>query len=373
MNQIMDRTIVDFLHATKRAKGSDLHLSVGLPPSVRVDGVIKRMEFNALTEDDVADLVTSVLNDGQRAKLQENLELDFALNIDTVGRFRGNIHFNRGAMEAVFRLIEQDIPELSTLGHKRSVEQLCSLKEGLVLITGTAGSGKSSTLASMMQRISETRHGVLITVEDPIEFLLDHGKCVVKQREVGLDTHSFAKALKYALRQDPDVIMISELRDIETIQAAVTAAETGHLVLATLHTIDAPRSLGRLIDAFPAIQQSQIVAQLANSLKAVVSQKLVTPKRGEGRILVEELMLMNQSIRTCLRDRKLEQIQGLMEIAQGEGMFTIDHHLVELLKKDKITLDVAYEVCRDETLIDDYIEKKNRAKRLAQEAAERKN
>lgn len=356
----MERTIVDFLHATIRAKGSDLHLSVDLPPSVRVDGEVKRMEFDKLTKETVSDLVMSVLNDTQRAKLEENLELDFALNIDKVGRFRGNIHYNRGSMEAVFRHIQEEIPELESLGHKHAVEKLCHLKEGLVLVTGITGSGKSSTLASMMKRISETRRGVLITVEDPIEFILEHGDSVVKQREVGLDTHSFGNALKYALRQDPDVIMVSELRDIETIQAAVTAAETGHLVLGTLHTMDAPKSLDRLIDAFPANQQSQVVAQLANCLKAVVSQKLIKPKKGKGRVLVEELMLMNHSIRTCLRERKFEQIQGLMEIAQHEGMFTIDHHLVELLKKDLISVDVAYNACRDETLLNKYIEEKSR-------------
>lgn len=354
----MDRTIVDFLHATIRARGSDLHLSVGLPPSVRVDGEIKRMQFNNLTDEDVDELVMSVLSDSQRAKLEENLELDFALGIDSVGRFRGNVHYNRGAMEAVFRHIQDEIPELEDLGHKRAIEKLCHLKEGLVLVTGITGSGKSSTLASMMKRIAESRKGVLITVEDPIEFILEHGSSVVKQREVGIDTHSFANALKHALRQDPDVIMVSELRDLETIQAAVTAAETGHLVLGTLHTIDAPKTLDRMIDAFPADQQSQIIAQLANCLKAVVSQKLLKKKSGKGRVLAEELMLMNQSIRTCLRERKFEQIQGLIEIAQKEGMFTIDHHLVELMKADKISVDVAYNACRDETLLNKYIETK---------------
>ncbi len=355
----MNRTIVDFLHATKRAGGSDLHLSVGLPPSVRVDGKIKRMEYEALTEETVTSLVMSVLSDSQRARLEEHLELDFALNIEKVGRFRGNIHYNRGAMEAVFRHIEQKIPEMEELGHRKSVERLCHLKEGLVLVTGITGSGKSSTLASMVKRITESRTAVVITVEDPIEFIFEHGKGVVKQREVGLDTRSFANALKYALRQDPDVIMVSELRDIETIQAAVTAAETGHLVLCTLHTMDAPKTLDRLIDAFPANQQSQIIAQLANCLRGVVSQKLLPKKSGKGRVLIEELMLMNHSIRTCVRERKFEQIQGLIEIAQKEGMFTIDHHIVEKLKQDEISIDVAYDNCRDETLLNKYVQNKS--------------
>ncbi len=355
----MDRTIVDFLHATNRAGGSDLHLSVDLPPSVRVDGEIKRMEFAPLTADDVDELVMSVITDNQRQKLEEHLELDFALNVASVGRFRGNIHYNKGSMEAVFRHIKEDIPDISTLGHKHIVEKLCELKEGLILITGNTGSGKSSTLSSMVQRITHSRRGVIITIEDPIEFVIPHGHCVVKQREIGIDTLTFASALKHSLRQDPDVIMVSELRDSETIQAAITAAETGHLVLGTLHTIDAPKSLDRLIDAFPSQQQSQIIAQLGNCLKAVVCQKLLKKKVGKGRVLAEEVMLMNQAIRTSLRDRKFEQIQGYMEIAKKEGMFTIDQHLVELMEAGKISVDVAYKACRDETILNQYIEAKS--------------
>ncbi|MGJ8655912.1 MAG: type IV pilus twitching motility protein PilT [Akkermansiaceae bacterium] len=354
----MDRTIVDYLHALVRAEGSDLHLSVGMAPSLRVAGEVRQLKADTLTEESLYGLLMSILTDSQRAKLEENLELDFALNIDNVGRFRGNAHYIRGAVEATFRHILDVIPTLDELGHKRILKQLSHMKDGLVLITGVTGSGKSSTLAAMVNLISQQKKGVIITVEDPIEYVFSHGKSVVKQREVGADTHTFGAALKYALRQDPDVIMVSELRDMETIQAAITAAETGHLVLGTLHTIDAPRSLDRLIDVFPSRQQSQIIAQLANCLRAVVSQRLIKTVKSERRVLAEEVMLVNQPIRNCIRERKFEQIDGLIEIGGKDGMFTIDHHLVELLRKEKITVDEAYNASRDNTVIDSYIKEK---------------
>ena len=354
----MERTIVDYLHALVRAKGSDLHLSVGMPPSLRVAGELRPLKADPLSEDDLYSLLMSILTDSQRAKLEENFELDFALNIDKVGRFRGNAHYTRGAVEATFRHILDVIPTLDELGHKRVIKQLCHMKDGLVLITGVTGSGKSSTLAAMVNLISQQKKGVIITVEDPIEYVFTHGKSAVKQREVGADTHTFSAALKYALRQDPDVIMVSELRDMETIQAAITAAETGHLVLGTLHTIDAPRSLDRLIDVFPAAQQSQIIAQLANCLRAVVSQRLIKVGKSNERVLAEEVMIVNHPIRNCIRERKFEQIDGLIEIGGKDGMFTIDHHLCELIRKKKITVEEAYTASRDKTIIDNFL--KNR-------------
>ena len=351
----MDRTIVDFLHALVKIKGSDLHLSVGVPPSIRVNGELKPLKADALSEDDTYELLMSVLTDSQRAKLEENLELDFALNIENVGRFRGNAHYIRGAVEATFRYIVDVIPTLDELGHKRQIKDLCGTKDGLVLVTGVTGSGKSSTLAAMVNLISQLTRGVIITVEDPIEYLFTHGKSMIKQREVGTDTRTFDAALKYALRQDPDVIMVSELRDMETIQAAITAAETGHLVLGTLHTIDAPRSLDRMIDVFPVNQQSQIIAQLANCLRGVVSQKLIKTSKSSKRVLAEEVMLVNNAIRNCIRDRKFEQIDGLIEIGRKDGMFTIDQHLCELIKTDKITAEEAYLASRDHTVIDNFL------------------
>lgn len=356
----MERTIVDYLHSLVRANGSDLHLSVGMSPSLRVAGELRQLKADVLTEESLFSLLVSILTDSQRAKLEENFELDFALNINGVGRFRGNAHYVRGAVEATFRHIRDVIPTLDELGHKRILKQLCHMKDGLVLVTGVTGSGKSSTLAAMIKLISQQKKGVIITVEDPIEFVFTHGKSAVKQREVGADTHTFGDALKYALRQDPDVIMVSELRDMETIQAAITAAETGHLVLATLHTIDAPRTLDRLIDVFPSGQQSQIIAQLANCLRAVVSQRLIKTGGSDDRVLAEEVMVVNHAIRNCIRERKFEQIDGLIEIGAKDGMFTIDHHLAELLKDGKITVEDAYNTSRDNSVIDSYLKDKHR-------------
>jgi len=344
----MDRSIIDYLHALVRAKGSDLHLSVGIPPSLRVTGEVVPLKTDALTKESLYGLLMGILTDSQRAKLEQNKELDFALHIDNVGRFRGNAHYTRGAVEASFRYILDVIPSIDDLGHEKVIKKLCGMNDGLVLVTGVTGSGKSSSLAAMISHISQNRKGVIITVEDPIEYVFTHGNSVVKQREVGEDTHSFADALKYALRQDPDVIMVSELRDMETIQAAITAAETGH------------RTLDRIIDVFPSGQQSQIIGQLANCLRAVVSQKLIKTEKSKDRVLAEEVMIVNHSIRNCIRDRKFEQIDGLLEIGRKEGMFTIDHHLCELLKKDKITVEEAYSVSRDNTVLDTYLSTKKR-------------
>lgn len=351
----MGHTAVDFLRSAVQAGASDLHLSVGVAPSVRVHGDIVQLDSEVLTPDSSYKLVMSLLNDGQRARLEENLELDFAVKVDGVGRFRGNAHYNRGALEAVYRHINDNIPELADLGHEPVIDQICNIKEGLVLVTGITGSGKSSTLAAMVKRISEARRAMIISIEDPIEYVFSHSNSLVKQREVGQDTHSFSNALKSVLRQDPDVILISELRDLETISAALTAAETGHLVLSTLHTIDAPKTLDRMIDAFPPNQQSQVIAQLANCLKAVISQRLLK-RVGGGRVLAEEVMMMNRSIRNCLREEKFEQIEGLIEIGSQEGMFTIDAHLLNLVQRGLITLEDAYVESRDNTLLNGYVQ-----------------
>ncbi|MGB0775619.1 MAG: type IV pilus twitching motility protein PilT, partial [Akkermansiaceae bacterium] len=245
------------------------------------------------------------------------------------------------------RHIPEEIPDLATLGHYPVIEQICQLRRGLILLTGVTGSGKTTTLASMVKRISETRSGVIVTIEDPIEFVYPHLSCLVKQREIGHDTKSFPKALRQALRQDPDVIVVSELRDLDTIRIALTAAETGHLVIATLHTVDAPQSVDRLVDVFPSDQQQQIVAQLANVLEAIVSQRLIRKVDGQGRALATEVMRMNHGLRTCIRERKVEQIVGLIEIGQGEGMHTIDESLEQLLHSGQISLEEAQFNCRD--------------------------
>lgn len=343
--------IVEYLQTMVSVGGSDLHLTVGAPPFARVDGTLRPIAREPLEREDVYQLVMAILSDRQRAAIEEKLELDFAVNVDNLGRFRGNAHYNRGSLEAAFRFIPEEIPDLSELGHEPIVERLCQMRRGLILVTGITGSGKTTTLASMAKRISEQRSGVLISIEDPIEFIFKHNRSIVKQREVGQDTLGFAQALRHVLRQDPDVILVSELRDLETMQAAVTAAETGHLVISTLHTIDAPKALDRMIDAFPPDQQGQIVAQLANSLEAVISQRLLPHSSGEGRALATEVMMMNYAIRTCLRQRKFEQILGLMEIGSHEGMHTIDEDLVKLLRQHAINPDEALVNCRDQEMI----------------------
>ncbi|MFK5921848.1 MAG: PilT/PilU family type 4a pilus ATPase [Verrucomicrobiota bacterium] len=342
------KDLVEYLGETVRRGGSDLHLSVNAPPMSRVNGTLQPLEAFPLTAEHCRNLILSVINEQQRARLEEDWELDFAISIEGLGRFRGNAHYNRHFLEAAFRHIPDAIPDLQNLGHAPIVEKLCQLREGLVLVTGITGSGKSTTLASMVKRISEQRSGIIISIEDPIEYVFQHSMSIVKQREIGKDTHSFSAALRHSLRQDPDVILVSEMRDLETISTAITASETGHLVLSTLHTMDAPKSLDRMIDAFPADQQDQIVAQLANALQAVVSQRLIPRKDGQGRVLASEVMIMNHGIRACLRQRRFEQILGLMEIGQSDGMRSIDDSLIELLLQNIISDEEALANARDQ-------------------------
>ncbi len=347
------RDLVDYLELTCERGGSDLHLTVGAPPLVRVHGVMQPLEDFNLDKEDCENLILNILTQAQRAILEDTWELDFAIQVEVVGRFRGNIHYNRGRLEAAFRRISNRIPDLSELGHLPVVDEICKLREGLVLVTGVTGSGKSTTLASMVKRISETRSGVIISVEDPIEYVFEHSMSIVKQREVGSDTKSFSGALKHVLRQDPDVILISELRDLETIQAAVTASETGHLVISTLHTIDAPKAIDRLIDVFPGNQQSQIIAQLANALQAVIAQRLLPRINGGERVLATEVMLNNNAIRSCIRGNKLGQLLGLMEIGTGDGMHTIDQSVVRLYSEEIISKEEALANCRDKARIEE--------------------
>ena len=341
------KNVTDYLRITVEHGGSDLHLSSGAPPAARVDGVLKPLEDFCLNDEVTKTLILDTLTETQRTELEQNWELDFAIQVDEIGRFRGNAHYTRGHVEASFRYIPTDIPTLAELGHYPIIEQICQLRRGLVLVTGITGSGKTTTMASMIQRVSETRSGVIITIEDPIEFIYPHLSCLVKQREIGTDTKSFPKALRQSLRQDPDVIVVSELRDLETIRIALTAAETGHLVIATLHTVDAPQSIDRLVDVFPPDQQQQIIAQLANVCEAIVSQRLVPRTDGQGRVLATEVLRMNHGLRTCIRERKIEQVVGLMEIGQGEGMHTIDESLAQLVNTQQITQQEAIFNCRD--------------------------
>jgi twitching motility protein PilT len=348
----MARDITEYLRETVVRGGSDLHLSAWAAACVRINGTLHTLDDSPLDPSTVRGLILDTLTETQRATLEQELELDYALQVDGVGRFRGNVHMARGNVEAAFRFISQEIPDLDQLGHHEAVARFCSLRSGLILITGITGSGKSTTLASMVKRISDTRSGVIISLEDPIEFIFQHSACLVKQREVGDDTRSFPRALRQALRQDPDVIVVSELRDLDTIRIALTAAETGHLVLATLHTPDAPQTIDRLVDVFPADQQPQIVAQLASALEGIICQRLIPRADGQGRILASEVLVPGHGIRNCIRERKLEQIVGMMEIGTRDGNRTIDQSIELLLNAGYITREQAIFHCRERKSFD---------------------
>ena len=335
------REITDYLRQAVELGGSDLHLSGWAPPAARVSGNLVPLEDFVLDPKTVKRLIDDTLSETQRTSLDENWELDYALHLDGVGRFRGNVHVVRGSHEAAFRFIPDEIPELDNLGHHSVVAELCNLRRGLVLVTGITGSGKTTSLAAMIKRISDTRSGVIITIEDPVEFVFSHSSCLIKQREIGHDTRGFPIALRQALRQDPDVIVVSELRDLETIRIALTAAETGHLVLATLHTLDAPQSIDRLVDVFPADQQAQIITQLASVIEGIVSQRLIQRADGKGRVLASEVLRANHGIRACIREKKFEQIVGLMEIGHQDGNRTIDQSIAGLLEHGYITREEA--------------------------------
>jgi twitching motility protein PilT len=290
--------------------------------------------------------VLDTLTESQRATLEQDW------NSTTPCRSRASAasaatSTSRAATSRPPSVSSQDIPEIENLGHHEIVREFCTLRSGLILVTGITGSGKSTTLASMVKRISDTRSGVIITLEDPIEFVYQHSSCLIKQREIGGDTKSFPRALRQALRQDPDVIVVSEMRDLDTIRIALTAAETGHLVLATLHTPDAPQTIDRLVDVFPADQQPQIIAQLASALQGIVCQRLIPRADGQGRVLASEVLVPGHGIRNCIRERKLEQIVGLMEIGHREGNRTIDQSIAGLLEAGLITRDEALFHCRE--------------------------
>ncbi|MFK7851197.1 MAG: type IV pilus twitching motility protein PilT [Akkermansiaceae bacterium] len=349
----MPREITDYLRDTVERGGSDLHLSSHAPACARVNGTLVSLDDEVLSPDDVERLILDTLTESQKGVLDEDWELDYALQVNDVGRFRGNVHIVRGHPEAAFRFIKEDIPELETLGHFPVVEELCGIRSGLVLVTGVTGSGKSTTLASMVQRISQSRNGVIITLEDPIEYMLHHGSSIIKQREVGNDTKSFPKALRQSLRQDPDVIVVSELRDLETIRIAMTAAETGHLVFATLHTPDAPQTIDRLVDVFPPDQQPQIVTQLSNVLEGIICQRLIPRADTDGRVMASEVMRPGSAIRNCIRDHKLEQLVGLMEIGAKEGNHTIDHSIKALLDGGYISREEALFNAREQRIFEE--------------------
>jgi twitching motility protein PilT len=324
---------------------SDLHLTVGVPPAMRLHGELEALrQSEPLTPAETEKLIRSFVSDAQWQRFVEDNELDMAYSVPDVGRFRVNVYWQRGAVGAAFRAIPSKIPDLATLGLPPAVAKFAQLKRGLVLVTGPTGSGKSTTLASLLDVANRTRTGHILTVEDPIEYLHRHGTCIVNQREVGEDTQGFSVALRHALRQDPDIILVGELRDLETIAVAVTAAETGHLVLATLHTRSASTAVDRLIDVFPAAQQHQIRAQLAGCLEGVVAQALAPTSDGQGRIAVTEVMVMTAAIRTLIREGKVHQINTAIQSAADLGMITFDNHLAQRMHDGVISTETALEL-----------------------------
>lgn len=344
-----DLDLVNLLAGAVNRGASDLHIAADAAPLIRVNGELLPLIEQVLDAESSRNLVMGVLTETQRARLEQDWELDFALQVEGVGRFRGNAHYCRGALEAAFRHIPSEIADLTALGHRPSVFQLCELRRGLVLVTGITGSGKSTTLAAMIKYISERMPGVIVTVEDPIEYVFSNARSLIKQREVGNDTHSFAEAVRHALRQDPDVIFVGELRDPETVAAAITAAETGHLVLGTLHTIDAPKAIDRIVDAFPGDKQPQIIAQLANSLEAIISQRLLPREDAPGRVLATEILTANTAVRATIRERRWEQMVGLIEIGAKDGMHTYDESLAELYHGRLISKEEALANARDKS------------------------
>ncbi len=323
-----------------RRKGSDLHVTVGERPMIRVDGDLMRSAVDhVLTPKDTLQLAYSILTEAQKKRFETDDELDFSFGVQNLSRFRGNCYKQRGCIALAIRQIPYEITTVEKLGLPAILNKLAERPRGLVLVTGPTGSGKSTTLAAMLDKINKERRGHIITIEDPIEFIHRHQNCVVNQREVGTDTQSFAAGLKYALRQDPDVILVGEMRDLETIGAALTIAETGHLVLATLHTNSAAESINRIIDAFPGHQQSQVRAQLAFVLEGVLTQTLLPRARGRGRVAAAEVMICTPAISACIRDEKVHQIYSLLQAGKKHGMQTMNDALAQLYMRGDVTIE----------------------------------
>lgn len=338
----MENSIYDLLKSMVEKGASDLHITTGSAPQIRVRGDLYPLEAPVMDPQTTRQTLYSILTEAQKHKFEEEQELDLSFGIKGLARFRANIFIQRGAVAGVFRLIPYDIVPLESLGLPNAIGRLTTLPRGLVLVTGPTGSGKSTTLASFLDKINTERRDHIVTIEDPIEFVHKHKGCIVNQREVGSDTKNFTNALKYILRQDPDVVFIGEMRDLETMQAALTIAETGHLVFATLHTNSAVQTVNRVVDAFPAHQQSQIRAQMSFVLEAVISQQLLPRADGKGRVLAAELMISTPAIRNLIREDKIHQIYSQMQVGQGKhGMQTLNQALFALFMHKLISLDDA--------------------------------
>ncbi len=339
--------IRDLLLMCIEKNASDLHVTESEPPILRIDGRLLRTNLETLNKQDLKKMLYSVLSNAQKEVFEREMELDFSLALPGLDRFRVNIHLQKGSVEGAFRRIPIEIPTVEKLGLPQIIKDLARKPNGLVLITGPTGMGKTTTLAAMIDLINSERECLVTCIEDPIEFIYLNKKSIIKQREVYADTHSFAQALRHALRQDPNVIVVGEMRDLETISTALTAAETGHLVLATLHTPDAPQTVSRIIDVFPPHQQQQVKLQLADCLQGVVSQLLLPHALGKGRVLATEIMVATPSIRNLIREQQIEQIPTAMQTGLQYGMNTMDSCLKTLMQKGLITLDVAMSKTRN--------------------------
>ncbi len=341
--------ITELLTFTVKNNSSDLHLSAGLPPMIRVDGDLRKLNVPPLDHKEVIKIIYDIMNDKQRKEYEEHLELDFSFEMTNIARFRVNAFNQSRGAAAVFRSIPSKILTLDDLSLPPIFTEMASLPKGLVLVTGPTGSGKSTTLAAMVDYVNATRYDHILTIEDPIEFVHTANKSLVNQREVHRDTYSFSAALRSALREDPDVILVGELRDLETMRLALTAAETGHLVFATLHTSSASKTINRIIDVFPGDEKSMVRTMLSESLQAVIAQTLLK-KTGGGRVAALEIMICNAAIRNLIREDKVAQMYSSIQTGQAQGMITLDQHLAQLVEQNVISRQIARDVAINKTM-----------------------
>lgn len=344
-------TIEQLLQIAREMQASDIHLTVGLPPRVRVNGELMNLNYPKLMSDDIEKLVLPTMNEQQLETYKNNGEIDYSFSVPKVGRYRVNAFKQRGTLACALRAVATQIPDPEMLGVPQSVIDLYAKKRGLVLVTGPTGSGKSTTLASIINKINQNRNAHVITLEDPIEYLHSHNRAMINQREIGLDTNSYGAALRAALREDPDVILVGEMRDLETISTAITAAETGHLVFSTLHTIGAAATIDRIIDVFPPHQQQQIRFQLAVVLEAVISQQLLPRIDRPGRVAAFEVLHGSVSVKNLIREGKTYQIPTFMQTSKKEGMVTMDDTLIELYKHGIVSYENAVGFAQDMTYV----------------------